>query len=216
MESPSLVRVAVYRRELRACLERVWENALDWEHLPWLHSSSFSSIECLESGRWGWRARVGLQPADPAHPITIELILDRPKSRYVVRTLEGPGRGTEIWTRLESGADGRTRIEVEFRLPEVAPASAQILGAGYTRLYERLWDEDEAMMRHRQAGLENTTPADGESVDEFNLGPVRPCAISFRGGSRSGGASGEWSTWKESSWPTRAPVRTGWAPSTMP
>lgn len=50
---------ATYEREVAASLERVWENVYDWEHLPWLHSSSFGSIELEESAAWGWRARIG-------------------------------------------------------------------------------------------------------------------------------------------------------------
>ena len=42
-----LTRVGVYERSLPVSAERVWENVRDWEHLPWLHASSFSSIECL-------------------------------------------------------------------------------------------------------------------------------------------------------------------------
>ena len=33
--------VGTYRRVLPVNLERMFENALDWEHLPHLHSSSF-------------------------------------------------------------------------------------------------------------------------------------------------------------------------------
>ena len=47
--SPPLTRVAVYRRTIAASLERVRENVHDWEHLPWLHRESFSSID---SGAW--------------------------------------------------------------------------------------------------------------------------------------------------------------------
>ncbi len=39
--------VGFYRRTIRASLSRVWENVLDWEHLPWLHRSSFSDIKLL-------------------------------------------------------------------------------------------------------------------------------------------------------------------------
>jgi hypothetical protein len=52
-----LTTVATYRRTIGASAERVWENVLDWEHLPWLHSGSFSDIVCNGAGEWGWRAR---------------------------------------------------------------------------------------------------------------------------------------------------------------
>ena len=101
-EPVDLVRVGVYEREVRASTERVWENVHDWEHLPWLHRGSFSSIECNDSGDWGWRARIGLQPASPSRSIQLELRIEPDEPRYVSRTLEGPGAGSEIWTRVEA------------------------------------------------------------------------------------------------------------------
>lgn len=58
--------VGSYRRRMPVSLARMYENALDWEHLPWLHSSSFSQIECIEVGDWGWRATATLADADPS------------------------------------------------------------------------------------------------------------------------------------------------------
>ena len=57
-----LSHVATYTRELPINLDRMYENALDWEHLPFLHSSTFSSIEKIEAGNWGWRAKAALHP----------------------------------------------------------------------------------------------------------------------------------------------------------
>ena len=68
-----LTRVGVYHRTLPTSGERVWENVRDWEHLPWLHSRSFASIECLDDGDWGWRARIGL--AGGAE-ILLELVIE--------------------------------------------------------------------------------------------------------------------------------------------
>ena len=47
----ALTSVAVYERTIRASLERVWENVLDWEHLPWLHRRTFGHIRLLETYR---------------------------------------------------------------------------------------------------------------------------------------------------------------------
>ena len=58
--------VGQYRRRMPVSLTRMYENALDWEHLPWLHSTSFRSIDCIESGDWGWRAKATLADADPS------------------------------------------------------------------------------------------------------------------------------------------------------
>jgi nitrite reductase/ring-hydroxylating ferredoxin subunit len=166
----ALASVGVYRREVSASLERIWENVLDWEHLPWLHRESFCRIECLDEGPAGWRARVGLAPEKTGQEILLELALEQPALRYVARTLEGPGRGTEIWTRLQPLAADRTRIEVEFLLPGIPPARREALGRAYLQLYTLLWDQDQAMMSRRAAQLAaRTEPALAGSVP---LGPL--------------------------------------------
>ncbi len=58
--NPSLLVAATYRRDLVASLERVWDDVFDWEHLPWLHATTFRAIERLAEDRFGWRARVHL------------------------------------------------------------------------------------------------------------------------------------------------------------
>jgi nitrite reductase/ring-hydroxylating ferredoxin subunit len=143
--------VASYRRTVDASLERVVENVLDWEHLPWLHRGSFSSIDLRDAGDSGWRAEVGLQP--PGRSVEIEVRFEPSRERYVTRTLHGAGEGTEIWTRLAPRAAHETAIEVEFLVPDVAAGARDALGKAYLGLYERLWDEDEAMMRRREAEL---------------------------------------------------------------
>jgi nitrite reductase/ring-hydroxylating ferredoxin subunit len=167
-----LPRVAVYRRGVAASLERVWENVLDWEHLPWLHADSFSRIERLDSGDWGWRARVGLQPASAGQEVLLELRVDREAGCYEVHTREGPGRGTRILTRLERAKADETRVTVEFRVPGVAPESRAQVGSAFTALYTRLWDEDEQMMRHREAELARRRAAPPPGTEPVSLGTL--------------------------------------------
>ncbi len=170
MELPGRTRVATYRRDVDADTARVWENVRDWEHLPWLHRTTFSRIELLESGALGWRARVGLAP-DAGQMILLELRTLRDAGRYVSRTLEGPGAGTEIWTQL-APRGARTGIEVEFHVPALPPERAAGVGAAFERLYARLWDEDEGMMRRRARELaRRAEPAASTSVP-VALGPV--------------------------------------------
>lgn len=168
---PELTSVTVYCRVIGASLERVWENVLDWEHLPWLHAGAFGSIECLDAGEWGWRAR--LTPRGSNEVSRIELMIDRPAGRYVTRTLEGMGEGNEIWTSLEPRGEHETAIEVDFRLANVDSAHVEGLARAWVRLYAGLWDEDEAMMQERQRQLDalaSTAPA--ESPRSVDLGPV--------------------------------------------
>jgi nitrite reductase/ring-hydroxylating ferredoxin subunit len=173
MEIAGLTLAAVYEREVGASLERIWENVLDWEHLPWLHHDSFLAIDEVADGPAGWRARVLLPPRGKPRPAWIEVRLDRARLRYVTRTLAGLGEGTEIWTCLDPVADRVTRIAVEFHLPGVTAvrgARNREVGAGYRDLYARLWDEDEGMMIRRQAVLDTTAALGTVNRDPFPLG----------------------------------------------
>ena len=182
---PQPTRVATYRRRIRAGLPRVWENVRDWEHLPWLHRASFRRVELEDEGVSGWRARLGLHNG---REIRLELVIDG--LRYVSRTLAGDGAGSEIWTTLAAVDDSNTDIEVEFLVPGVSGAAAPKLGAAYTQLYTRLWDEDEAMMRRRAALLSRrgelfgALPRDAKSLDLGPADAVRaraPFAVEFAG-----------------------------------
>jgi nitrite reductase/ring-hydroxylating ferredoxin subunit len=127
-----LVLVANYRRIIQASLERVWENVLDWEHLPHLHHSSFSCCDLDEAGEWGWRTW-----SNAEHSAHIELCVDT--NRYVARSYANRVQFSEIWTTLQAEGDA-TAIEVEFYAA----------------------DEDEAMMQQRQYRLVERRNADAE------------------------------------------------------
>jgi nitrite reductase/ring-hydroxylating ferredoxin subunit len=143
---------------------------LDWEHLPFLHRESFCRIACIGADASGWRARVGLAPAGSGQEILLEVALERGSLRYVARTLEGPGRGSEIRTRLRPVSESRTAIEVEFRLPEVPVARRAELGSLYRALYARLWDQDESMMLRREQQLAARVPVTAPAA--LALGPL--------------------------------------------
>ncbi|MCP5059936.1 MAG: Rieske 2Fe-2S domain-containing protein [bacterium] len=149
---------ATYERTVAASLERVWENVHDWEHLPSLHSAAFCEIELEESGPWGWRARVQTPPRGAGEDLVIELRREDDAERYHARTLRGPGVGADTVTTLTPESDVATRVEVAFWVPVPDQAQAEAIGKGMVALYTRLWDEDEAMMVHRQAFLDGRIP----------------------------------------------------------
>ena len=159
-----------YTRVIGASLARAWENVLDWEHLPHLHSSSFSSLALEDAGSWGWRARTVGQPATKASKSLIELVVDRDHGHYVSRTLSGGIPGMEIWTRLTEVADRQTQVEVEFHIPNTMPEDAEKLGQYMSKLYATLWDEDEQMMVERQSALDRRAALSDPEV--INLGPA--------------------------------------------
>ncbi len=146
--------IATYRRELPVGLERLYENAIDWEHLPFLHRTSFARIACADSGAWGFRARVWPQPYDERRSFVIELKLDRDCRRWITSTLDGPGTGSEIWTHAFVLDPHRTLVVVDFFVPGADGERAANLAESYRALYALLYDEDVAMMAERQAQLD--------------------------------------------------------------
>ena len=148
----ALTRVASYQRTILAPLERVWENVLDWEHLPHLHASSFDYIELDDAGDWGWRTW-----SDKGHASHVELCVAKGES-YVARSYHGGQQVSEIWTTLKPQANS-TAINVEFYFPDVDQTAIGNLADLMLTLYSRLWDEDEAMMRERQRRLQEERDA---------------------------------------------------------
>ena len=162
-----LALAATYHRAVRTGIERIWENVLDWEHLPALHYIYFNHVALIEIGSWGWR--VELTKAGTAdRRMFLELQIDRAKARYRVRTLAGEGTGTEIWTLL---GPQRTAIELRFYLPEHRPERLAVLGEKYRSSYACLWDQDEAMMVRREALLARSRTRSGGSGASLRLGP---------------------------------------------
>jgi hypothetical protein len=150
MNSHDLTLLTTYRRTIHASLERIWENVLDWEHLPWLHRRSFAAVQLLKQTSEGWRARVTLAPAEKKREAVIAIETDMPNLRYWSRTVKGQGAGNGVLTCLSPVNQHETDIVVEFYAPSLPPGKAQALGDAYLRLYEQLWDEDERMMKRRQ------------------------------------------------------------------
>lgn len=161
--------VGTYHRRLPVSLARMYENALDWEHLPYLHESSFCDIACEEAGDWGWRARAGLRSGAGRQEVLLELRLNRELRRWITTTLAGPGEGAEIWTHVFELDERRIEINVDFFVPGVSADDVPVVGEVYRALYAQLYDEDERMMTERQAALDaRETPR----PDEVSLGPL--------------------------------------------
>jgi len=157
--------LGTYTRTLPVTLERMFENALDWEHLPHLHAGSFKAITCRSAGDWGWHCDAVL-PNDA--PIELELRLDRTHQRWITRTLSGLGVGAEIWSYVFAHKEGGLQVVVDFFVPDVPEAAREQMLAYYTQLYAGLYDEDVSMMTGRQAALE----AVPSKAQEVNLGQL--------------------------------------------
>jgi nitrite reductase/ring-hydroxylating ferredoxin subunit len=168
----SLKLAVTYTREVRAGVERIWENVFDWEHLPVLHEMYFTAVEPIETGDWGWRVALTKKPGTPDRRMVLEMRADRENARYRVQTLAGDGAGTEIWTLLTPLGPHRTAVEVRYYLPERRPQRLAALGDKYRASCARLWDEDETMMMCREEMLARARTERRRSAKPLPLGPL--------------------------------------------
>ena len=143
-----------YRRELPNSLQRMMENAYDWEHLPFVHPTSFADIALVEQGSWGWRCKAVLPNNGGTQ--AVELLVDKPRHYWATTVVEGFGQGVEIHTQASENGAGGIVVSVNFYLPQPpeSDAQGQMLLAALTHQYATLYDEDEALMTGRQAALD--------------------------------------------------------------
>ena len=166
-----LAHAGTYVRDVVASRARIRENVLDWEHLPALHASSFSTCELVDSDADGWRVRLTAVGGGPAQ--TLKLYIAPDTSHYRVVTEAGPGATSEIRVTVAEIAPHAAQVHVEYHVPVSDPDVLAMIGKGFVAIYERLWDEDEAMMQAREAALAPRPRA----PDRVDLGPEAALAL---------------------------------------
>lgn len=145
-----------YVRKLPVNMARMIENAYDWEHLPFVHQSSFSSIALIESGLWGWRAKASLPPVGSDNFQIIELLVDAPRNYWATTVLAGQGEAVQIHTQATELSRDAIEVDIRFYLPQAPADSSQselILNYLQTQ-YGQLYDEDLGLMEGRQFALD--------------------------------------------------------------
>ena len=174
-----LVHVGTYKRSIPVSLDRMYENALDWAHLPFVHSTSFKSIKPLDYGAWGWKADV-IDVKDRA--MRLELCLDRSSRRWITRNLEGDNEGAEIWTHVFVVSDRALDLVIDFFVPLQKKNDKDKVGLAYAKSYERLYDEDVQMMSERQIELDRKVKKRDDNEELAVEVPVQlPLKINFSG-----------------------------------
>ncbi|MEL6691837.1 MAG: Rieske (2Fe-2S) protein [Pseudomonadota bacterium] len=146
-----------YVRRLPINLARMMVNAYDWKHLPYVHSSSFSSIDLIDSGAWGWRAKIGLPDGSPASHQLLDLLVESDRHYWVSTVYSGPGTGIEIHTQATKIEDDEIEVDVRFYLPEAPDneTGAEMILAYMQQQYATLYDEDQGLMLGRQGALDD-------------------------------------------------------------
>ena len=75
--------------------------------------------------------------------------------------MEGANAGSEVWTHAFAVAPRRTDIVVDFFVPGIDQTARDRVGAAFSDTYERLYDEDVAMMVERQRQLDTRVEPNG-------------------------------------------------------
>jgi nitrite reductase/ring-hydroxylating ferredoxin subunit len=167
----SLHLAGTYVREVQASVARIRENVLDWEHLPALHSSSFEACELVDEDPDGWRVR--LTSRGGGAPQILKLWMAPDTSAYRVTTESGPGATSEIRVAVTPQAPHHCHVRVDYHVPVEDAALLAMIGKAFVAIYERLWDEDEAMMQARESALAPRPRA----PDRIDLGPEAGLAL---------------------------------------
>ena len=170
-----------YTREVHASIARIRENVLDWQHLPGLQGNSFTAAELIDEDAGGWRIRLTGKPRSVAQVQKLDLADDT--SRYSVVTESGPGEGNEVRVAVTRKSPHLSHVSVEYRVTEDDPKRLAKLGKGFVTSHTQLWDEDEAMMRAREAALaprkKSATPGSLFLGDEAEIRQQLPLAFEF-------------------------------------
>jgi len=170
-----------YIRRLPVSMTRMIENAHDWEHLPFVHNTSFASIELVDSGTWGWRAKTEIPEALGGGSQLFDLLVDADRHYWATTLFAGPSAGVQVHSQATRLGENDIEVDVRFYLehPPPTPEVGETYLTSFQRAYTRLYDEDETLMLGRQAGIDQARsragqPTPTEPILVGSLGDLHP------------------------------------------
>lgn len=146
-----MIEVGQLVREVGASLDRVIEDEMDWEHLAFVHASTFRSAELISGDQRGFEAAVVLYDGSP---MTMRVTLDDDGQGYVNSTFDPDGteNGRTV-CRIDPLGEDAARMRLTFPVPDHPGLDAARAGGFYIDLWNRLIDEDEPKMIFRAQAL---------------------------------------------------------------
>lgn len=131
----------------------MFENIFDWEHLPHVHPSSFSSVRCFHHGAKSLQCEVGLWPSFLGLKQNIQVSACEKRLLWIVTIKNGFLKGLTIRSRLTVLGPSAFRVRIYFLAPW--PFWHWIvLGPLLWLSYLKIYAEDEAMILTRQRELD--------------------------------------------------------------
>jgi nitrite reductase/ring-hydroxylating ferredoxin subunit len=133
----------------------MFENVFDWEHLPHIHPTSFTSVRCLHQGAKSLQCDIGLWPNFFGLKQQIQVHACRKRLVWIVTVKSGFLRGLTIRSKLTVISPNSFEVRISF----FAPGGFFhwfLLGPLLWLSYLKIYSEDEAMMLTRQREIDRT------------------------------------------------------------
>lgn len=145
-----MIEVGQLERDLRASAALAVEDELDWEHLPYVHATTFSAVSLVRKDSDGWEADVALTDGTA---LRMRVTLDADHMGYTNATFsEGVENGRAV-ARLEATGPDSCRIKLSFFAPDTPQMDPAAAAQFYRDVFTRILDEDEPKMMHRAKAL---------------------------------------------------------------
>jgi nitrite reductase/ring-hydroxylating ferredoxin subunit len=150
MTQPAMIEVGQLSRDVGASRARAIEDEMDWEHLPYVHASTFDEVELIEESKTGWCANVVLKDGTA---MEMRVSIDEDGCGYTNATFTDGVENGRAECRVEDTGPDSCRMDFRFFIPEDSPFPREMAGPFYSEMFSRLVDEDEPKMIHRTAAL---------------------------------------------------------------
>lgn len=169
-------------------LDRMVENVLDWEHLPYVHPENFCASELRAQGPGWYRARFHAPPASSGEWNDVLVAVHPSRTRWFLALETGRNAGLHIHAAATIVDAEHVRVTLTFFLPE-APRSEAVRRAlldVYRKKLRLLYDQDIAMAatRHevlRRLAARTTEVAPGDALGTLDALAATPRRITVRG-----------------------------------
>ena len=147
------LKIATFSKIIHANTTRMFENIFDWEHLPHVHPSSFSSVRCFHLGAKSLQCEVGLSPHRLGLKQNIQVYACEKRLLWIVTIKQGFLKGLTIRSRLTVLSPSAFRVCIHFFAP-LPFFHWFALGPLLWLSYRKIYAEDEAMILTRQRELD--------------------------------------------------------------
>ena len=112
------IKICRFKTTLKSNKIRMFENVLDWEHLPHIHPTSFTSVKLIEKSNTSLRCKIGLWPSLLGLSQEIYMRSSMRRNIWTVNVRKGFMRGLCIHSKLEEVSNNEILVDIDFYIPK--------------------------------------------------------------------------------------------------